>query len=84
MSVCLVHKTSKTDLLVTTLFTIAEVQVILEHSEKQPEDKHQPRQTRFQAADTEKDLFCVCQNKPTPPATANFLNILHTQGTIKW
>jgi len=60
-----VYKTSKTDLVITTPFTIAELQVVLEHSERQPEDKYQPRQTHFQAADTEKGLVCACQNKST-------------------
>lgn len=56
MSVGVGYKTSKTDLVVTTVFTITELQVVLEHSERQPEDTHQPGQTRFQAADTEKRL----------------------------
>lgn len=56
MSVCRGDKTSKTDLVVTTLFTITELQVLLEHSERQPEETHQPGQTRFQAADPERRL----------------------------
>lgn len=72
-SVCLVYKTAKTDLVVTTLFTITELQVVLEHSERQPEDKYQPRQTHFEAAGTEKDLVCACQNKPTSPILSEHL-----------
>lgn len=72
-SVCLVNKTAKTDLVVTTLFTITELQVVLEHSERQPEDKYQPRQTHFEAVGTEKDLVCTCPNKPTSPIRSEYL-----------
>lgn len=67
MSVGVGYKTSKTDLVVTTVFTITELQVVLEHSERQPEDTHQLGQTRFQAADTEKRLGLHFSKTSGPP-----------------